>query len=372
MIRQDWSSLKKLLFFQMAAGGGAAVEATATGNPLVFTTDLAKPLKSLLIPFSPQQEGSGDPSPENIRPILPWGGLSVFGGGKNLFDKDTAVVYNCIISSKKIYDTGNGRTFFVPCMPNTTYTVSKVATARAVLAYAKTEQIPVNDDPVFGQIDYRNETSATITTGDDATWLVLYVNNTGYDETSIETIKNSLQLEVGSSASSYEEYKPITETDIVFASPIYGGTLDVVSGVLTVTMVARTYDGTEDNWSNQSSDVTTRAIVWDAVRGAKIGDNRVIACNCLKPSNANQDEAPLNGILNTTQTRNIRIRVSQDAISYETFRAFLRDNPVTVVCPLVTPQEIQLTPAQITALVGDNTIWSDSNGSMTATYLKKG
>ena len=250
MIRQDWSTLKKLMFMKTAVGGGAAVEQTATGNPLTFLTDLSKPLKSLLIPFTPIQSGTGDPSPSNIRSILPWNGLTVWHGGA-----DTS------------------------------------------------------------------------------------------------------------------EY---TETDISFPSPVYGGTLDVVSGVLMVTMIARTYNGTEEGWSNQSANVTTRAIVWDAVRGAKIGDNRIIACNCLKPSNSNQDEAPLNGILNTTQIRNIRLRVSQDDISYEDFRAFLRNNPVTVVCPLVTPQEVQLTPAQITALVGDNTIWSDADGEMAATYLKKG
>ena len=40
--------------------------------------------------------------------------------------------------------------------------------------------------------------------------------------------------------------------------------------------------------------------------------------------------------------------------------------------PLLEPQEITLTPQQITALIGNNTIWSDADGSMTATYLKKG
>ena len=44
---------------------------------------------------------------------------------------------------------------------------------------------------------------------------------------------------------------------------------------------------------------------------------------------------------------------------------------IQVVYPLATPQEIQLTPEQITALVGDNTIWSDTNGENTVVYLKK-
>lgn len=74
-------SFDELLLFG-AASGGKAIEATATGNPLTFLTDLAKPLKSLLIPFTPIQQGTGDPSPTNVRNILPWDGLTVKHGGK--------------------------------------------------------------------------------------------------------------------------------------------------------------------------------------------------------------------------------------------------------------------------------------------------
>lgn len=57
----------------MGLNGGAGIPvitATATGNPLTFETDLARPLKSLVIPFTPIQEGSGNPSPINIRPFI--------------------------------------------------------------------------------------------------------------------------------------------------------------------------------------------------------------------------------------------------------------------------------------------------------------
>ena len=70
---------------------GKAIEAQATGNPLTFQTDLARPLKSLLIPFTPKQSGSGDPSPQNIRPIVAWDGVKVFGGGKNIFPTENII-----------------------------------------------------------------------------------------------------------------------------------------------------------------------------------------------------------------------------------------------------------------------------------------
>lgn len=39
---------------------------------------------------------------------------------------------------------------------------------------------------------------------------------------------------------------------------------------------------------------------------------------------------------------------------------------------LAEPQTFQLTQTQITALLGDNTMWSDGNGDCEVTYLKRG
>ena len=55
-------------------------------NPVAFSATLAAPLKSLECAFSPVQAGSGDPSPENVRPISGWTNCNVVRCGKNLFD----------------------------------------------------------------------------------------------------------------------------------------------------------------------------------------------------------------------------------------------------------------------------------------------
>ena len=39
---------------------------------------------------------------------------------------------------------------------------------------------------------------------------------------------------------------------------------------------------------------------------------------------------------------------------------------------MAEPYTVQLTPTEVNALLGDNVIWSDTNGSNTAIYLKKG
>ena len=42
------------------------------------------------------------------------------------------------------------------------------------------------------------------------------------------------------------------------------------------------------------------------------------------------------------------------------------------VCTLAEPIEIQLDPLTISTLIGDNTIWTDTNGENTVRYKKKG
>ena len=64
---------------------------SASGNPVVIS-DGAKnvPVKSLVAEIVPIQSGSGDPAPDNVRPITGHPEVNVVRTGKNLFDK-TAV-----------------------------------------------------------------------------------------------------------------------------------------------------------------------------------------------------------------------------------------------------------------------------------------
>lgn len=57
------------------------VETTTPAGVSNFTTDLISPLKSLKAGFLPVQSGSGDPSPQNIRSISGWSGVTVYHSG---------------------------------------------------------------------------------------------------------------------------------------------------------------------------------------------------------------------------------------------------------------------------------------------------
>lgn len=92
---KDWSTYKKLLFLQMTGGGISEYE--VTGNPVSFVTNIVKPLSGLTIPFLPFQEGTGDPSPENVRPISGRTGVNIGRTEKNLLGG--IALANAVVSS---------------------------------------------------------------------------------------------------------------------------------------------------------------------------------------------------------------------------------------------------------------------------------
>lgn len=53
------------------------LESPTPANPLIFKSNMTTKLKECKIHFSPVQEGEGDPSPENVRPISGWDGVTL-------------------------------------------------------------------------------------------------------------------------------------------------------------------------------------------------------------------------------------------------------------------------------------------------------
>ena len=75
---KDWSTLKKLIWLKASVLIGA-VYSTFTGSIARFLSPSSKPVKSIVCNIEPVQSGSGDPSPDNVRPISGFTGLNVYG-----------------------------------------------------------------------------------------------------------------------------------------------------------------------------------------------------------------------------------------------------------------------------------------------------
>lgn len=126
--------------------------------------------------------------------------------GKNLFDKNNANILNSSFSNdgRMLTSSQNAKTLYIPCKPNTTYTVSKIASQRFRLL--TTEVLPSNG--VVG-IDYDfndNGTSITITTSANIEYLCVYYFLNGTDTLTEQQILDSIQIEENNQATDYEPF----------------------------------------------------------------------------------------------------------------------------------------------------------------------
>lgn len=140
-------------------------------------------------------------------PYSPYGcgNVNVKVSNKNLFDKDNANTLNTAISAS---GTGSDsastyRSVYIPCRPNTTYTVSKKFDAtknRFAVAYSDT--LPTYNMPLEGVINNQTKSELTITTGANAKYLLAYIWISGGTE-NVQDMINSVQIEVNSTATDY-------------------------------------------------------------------------------------------------------------------------------------------------------------------------
>lgn len=366
MIRQDWSTLKKLMFAKTAAGGAAAVEYTATGNPLTFLTDLAKPLKSLIVNFLPVQ-ASGTPSPENELPITGWTGVAVNHARKNLIN--VADRQNGYISSNGTIAADNSNISFgyVLLKKNAVYTVS----TSVQVSNIGTCLYDLDKTTVISRENHTSRSFVTIQTGTKDVYLRVWINYDGSTQLNNKTDEQIIdlfapQLEVGSSATAYEPYTAPDVYPVSWSSEgtVYGGYVDLVTGEVWANraeIVKNTADmnNSEDypGWKNSGI---------ESIVGA--GFNRLVD-GCMT------NISPLSNLsigANTAFNGDVLyLAYSYFHKTQSEWKALALD--VQIVVPYPSPVLITtLTPQQITALIGNNTMWSDADGSMTATYLKKG
>ena len=178
----------------------------------------------------------------------------------------------------------------------------------------------------------------------------------------------SAQLELATTASPYQPYNPSSRTiSISIGAAVYSGTVDVVTGVVTVTH-KRILLG-DQIWQNTSSGIFRVA---NGITDMKTWGTYYHAlswwCNIFKIGTTNS--SPQNNCEITTTINSGTIRARYDAIQGDAaaFKAMLEEHNAELVYELAEPLTIQLTPQEVNSLAGDNTMWSDANGDLTVEY----
>lgn len=195
---------------------------------------------------------------------------------------------------------------------------------------------------------------------------------TGATFSDIESMQNMVEL--GSTASNFEPYQGETY-DITFpseAGTVYGGTLDVTTGVLTVLGVKDTLTVVDGKLQSQFFYESTGKAV------AVLGDNVRIAMNRIsQTNNMNTLSSSYSTIMANLcphyfayNSDTAHWYVNNQLYLYlpkidvgdtlESYKTFLQDNPFEVYIPFATPQTYQLTPQEVHTLLGQNNIWADT------------
>ncbi len=133
------------------------------------------------------------------------------GDNVNLFDKDNAIILNAYVenTNNKIINSNTERIIICECKANTTYTISKnVKTNLNRFRIDCANKRPVLEDTVT-KLFYNNEVNnATITTTEDAKYLILQMHSEASAETvTREEVLNSIKIEVGSTPTPYSKFE---------------------------------------------------------------------------------------------------------------------------------------------------------------------
>lgn len=293
----------------------------------------------LTLNLEPTQSGSGDPSPSNIRPISGWTGANVwddpaYGGTiewNQLFPEPTKMTH----ATKAI---PRGTTFSKDDKILIIFNGSKIdssgATASGYLYFGKKSNIAAVVRLGVSAI-YTMPTTITAdgTNNNNANSVWLYIarfDNLNFDNYSVYNLTK--MFGAGNEPSTVEEFRTLFPADyyeynagekttvsavngneyrhitIPFGDTVYGGTLDVTTGVLTVDRAQiASYNG-------------------ETLPGKWISDRDVYAAGTSPTTGAQ------------------------------------------VVYELATPVTYQLTPIEVTTLLGDNTIWMDAEGTIKLDY----
>jgi len=288
-----------------------------TGAVATVTDGTALLMPSLKVGIEPVQEGSGDPSPDNIRPISGWDECNVTRTGKNILKLSE---WELASSSKMIIDTNN---IIITSTPyQETLNKYNVQTQSTCMFSFHVKVVEIHGDAALFRV-YANSIALneinldSVGTEKNITVVIpngtKYISFGGWAYNGKVEISN-IQLELGSTATTYEPYTGTTYT-IEFRDgdnplTVYGGELNVISGLLTVT----------DAYIS-SYNAETLPSTW-------ISDRDVYA----------EGATPTTG--------------------------------AEVVYKLANSVTYHLTPTQIRTLVGNNNIWADTGNIIEGKYFK--
>ena len=132
---------------------------------------------------------------------------------ENLFDKDNPNVLISYVSSSGVITASSGvdRTIYIPCKPNTTYTILKMLqqpTSTNRFRIGTSSEVPTNGITLSNFINKSNgttDTFQTITTGNNANYLCAFVYTSSSATTTLDEMLDSIKIYESNNPTPYYE-----------------------------------------------------------------------------------------------------------------------------------------------------------------------
>lgn len=305
---------------------------TASGAIATFDTSLALPLQDCTIAINAVQE-SGTPTPQDSKAISGFTGANIYDKGLNLFGGTY----------------GSSYSIFIPAGTQVVASCDYHSGTNTRINYYRKDNTRIDywglsQNAFGGTRQYR-----TFTISEDC-YSVKFDTESG----------DNLQIEFGSIPSNYTAFNSDSTTTAITwqseAGTVYGGSLDVTSGVLTVTygmldLAVSDMNNSEDypGWKNCG----VKNIVG-------MGVNTLITNGMVSIG----DEFNVNTNTNDVVFLNKNTYGLTQSQWINTYPSLT----IRFVIPYATPVTYQLTPTQISAIVGTNNVFTDTNGNTSVVY----
>ena len=352
-----------------------------TSGAIVQCTPVANYPLSVQASWGPRQEGSGDPSPDNIRPITGVDSVQVTRCGKNLLDISNmqtrttkgitlkGITFQLENGGIHVSGTATSVTdspIFEMFLPSGTYignlrssTFSWLSSASFVVQkadgsrfyYASSNPFTINEDekPLY--------------------WYFAVDAGVNVDEIIYP------QIELGSTATPYEPYTG-SAAMLTLPETIYGGTVDAVTGEGSEEWEVVEFDGTENwmTWGVDNFTIGLTGFYYYAEIPAVADSADYLACSHLVYNSESYGgraagfRVSLKGekywIL--TVPNEILSNTESSTAAVDSWKSYLAakaaaGTPVTIAYKLATPMPFQATGNQtIPALPGTNTVYTDA------------
>lgn len=339
---------------------------------LTFESDYKCPFKHIAVTIEPVQSGSGDPSPENVRPISGWTVADVQRTGKNLLPiysmrtSDKGINYTVTDDGIWVHGTATASSYSWEGGVN--YDSSWLKIPAGTYTFSVNDMFGSNQQEGYvvfmGWDSSGNEISNWTLHNSRRSQVMTFATDVGLyygifvkSGLTVDTVVK-IQAELGSTATAYEPYSgsslSINWQDE--AGTVYGGTLAIDEDggcVLTVGIVSETLNGTRVSsvpLANQCLIYLNNSVIRTLENISDRYTSFVGGWGTL-PNNSFQI------ISDTLRFKDERFSAKSDFVDY------LNANPLQVVYKLATPITYTLPDVtMLSSLLGTNNIWANTGG----------